>query len=165
MLAKTHPKLKFVVQDLPDAQGPFDKLIEKTDLKPRISFQAHDFFKPQTEPADAFLIKSVFHDWPDKYVVQILQNMTPVLKPGGRVLVADIVIPPDYDEDGNPTVPLPLRRFFGIVDLQMFVGFNSRERKVDDWVAIVKRADERLGLAGVHLAPGSPIAVLEFVLG
>lgn len=79
------------------------------------------------------------------------------------MLLCDLVIPPDYDANGKPTVPLSLRRFFGMVDLQMFVAFNAKERKVEDWVAVFKRADQRLDLKGVHMAPGSPLAVLEFV--
>jgi hypothetical protein len=55
MLAKAHPKLKIIVQDLPEAESAFNERIGTSELASRISFQTYDFFTPQTVSADAYM--------------------------------------------------------------------------------------------------------------
>ncbi len=152
-----------MVQDLASAESAFRANIGPKDVSSRIRFQTHDFFNKQTVPADVFLIKSVLHDWPDKYAVQIIQNLVPVLKPGSHVLIFDIVVPPEYTADGAPTIPLTARKTIAAVDLQMLVAFNSRERMVEDWAAVLGQSDPKFALKGVHVIPGVPLGILDFV--
>ncbi|KAL7793744.1 O-methyltransferase domain-containing protein [Trichoderma ceciliae] len=163
LLAKAHPRLKMIVQDLPDIEVTFNEVIASSELRSRISFHAHDFFQPQTLSADAYLFKSIFHDWSDKYVVQILRNLLPVLKSGVHIIIFDNIIPPDYDESGKPIVPLPTRRILGAIDLQMFVNHNSKERNASDWAEVIKRADDRFELNGFHTVIGSPMGIVHVV--
>ena len=152
-----------MVQDLASAESAFHANIGPKAVSSRIRFEAHDFLTKQTLPADVFLIKSVFHDWPDKYVAQIIQNLLPVMKPGNHVLIFDIIVPPEYTEDGAPTIPLTARKTIAAVDLQMLVAFNSRERMVEDWAAVVGQSDSKLALKAVHVIPGVPLGILDFV--
>jgi hypothetical protein len=50
-LAKKYPKLKFVVQDLPEPVELGEKDLP-TEYKDQISFQVHDFLTPQPVKAD-----------------------------------------------------------------------------------------------------------------
>lgn len=163
LLAKAHPKLKLIVQDFPDVEPSFNEVITSTEHASRISFNAYNFFEPQTLTADAYLFKSIFHDWSDKYVVQILRNLLPVLKSGVHIIIFDNIIPPDHDEQGKPVVPLSTRRLLGAVDLQMFVNHNSKERKASDWTEVVKRADSRFDLKGFYTVVGSPMGIIDIV--
>ncbi|RAL00866.1 O-methyltransferase [Aspergillus ibericus CBS 121593] len=163
ILAENYPKLKLVVQDLAAAQGAFDANVGSSPYASRIQFQAHDFFQPQDVPADVFLLKSVLHDWSDKYVLQIVRNLLGVLQPGNHLLVFDFVVPADHDEEGQSTTPLPIRKFIAAIDLQMHVACNSKERRLEDWTEVIRRADARFQLEGVHVPPGSPLGVLDFV--
>ncbi|KAH0522998.1 hypothetical protein TsFJ059_008058 [Trichoderma semiorbis] len=163
LLAKAHPKLKLIVQDFPDVESSFNEVITTTEYASRISFNAYNFFEPQTLTADAYLFKSIFHDWSDKYVVQILRNLLPVLKSGVHIIIFDNIIPPDHDEQGKPVVPLSTRRLLGAVDLQMFVNHNSKERKASDWTEVVKRADSRFDLKGFYTVVGSPMGIIDIV--
>ncbi|MEZ0335692.1 MAG: methyltransferase, partial [Gemmatimonadales bacterium] len=43
--------------------------------------------------ADAYLMKKVLHDWSDDDAVRILVNCRRAMAPGGRVLVAETVVP------------------------------------------------------------------------
>ncbi|KAG8527118.1 uncharacterized protein KY384_008547 [Bacidia gigantensis] len=93
MLAKDFPALNFVVQDLPKAlEGTAERL--PRDLIHRIKFMNHDFFTDQTVVADAYLLRAIFHNWPDAYCVKILQRLIPALKPGARIIVNDSIVPP-----------------------------------------------------------------------
>ncbi|PYI11096.1 O-methyltransferase [Aspergillus sclerotiicarbonarius CBS 121057] len=163
ILAENYPKLKLMVQDLAAAQSAFDANVGSSPYASRIQFQAHDFFQQQHVPADVFLLKSVLHDWSDKYVLQIVRNLLGVLHPGNHLLVFDFVVPPDYDEDGQFTTPLPVRKFMAAMDLQMHVVCNSKERRVEDWMEVIQRADARFQLREVHVPAGSPLGILDFV--
>ncbi|KAH8659815.1 O-methyltransferase-domain-containing protein [Xylariales sp. PMI_506] len=162
-IAKTHPKLKFVVQDLPEAREAFEHSTGSSELASRISFQAHDFFTPQTVSADAYLFKLIFHDWSDKYALKIFKQLIPALKPGAHILIFDFITPPTYGPDGKHLVPLPARRLIGGADIQMFVMQNAKERAVEDWTDLVRRADERLEVKAIHVVPGFPQGLIDIV--
>ena len=93
-IAQMHKHLHFVVQDLPDVIDGvhLGHAVEDT-TRERIRFIAHDFLKNQTVEGDVFLFRWVLHDWPDKYVVEILRNLIPVLKKGNKIVVNDQIIP------------------------------------------------------------------------
>ena len=71
------------------------------DLKGRVSFLSHDFFKPMPVQADLYLIKLILHDWPDKQCVEILRGLRPALKPGAKVLFVDYVGKQDTVTEGE----------------------------------------------------------------
>lgn len=98
-LSKHFPRLRFVVQDLPKtvAGGPANVPAE---LQDRIQFQAHDFFTEQpVHDADVFFFRWIFHNWSDKYSIQILKNLIPALKPGARILINENMLPKPGSED------------------------------------------------------------------
>lgn len=91
-LARAFPALQLVVQDLDehiikdaDAQKP-------ADVADRVRFMVHDFLTTQPLRASVYFFRMIFHNWPDKYCVKILQNLIPVLEPGARVLINDAVV-------------------------------------------------------------------------
>jgi hypothetical protein len=152
-----------VVQDLPVVESAFNANIGSSKHASRIQFQKHDFFNAQDFPADVFLVKSVFHDWSDKYVLQIVRNLVGVFKPGNHLLIFDFIVPEEYDEESKSMVPLPARKIVSALDLQMFVACNSKERKLKDWKDVVKQADGRFEFQAVHILPGVPFGLVDFV--
>ncbi len=162
-LAHSFPKLRFVVQDLPEVEEAFRTNVPSELASKRISFRSHDIFTQQTTPADVYFLKRILHDWPDKYAAEILRNLLPSLKPGGRIVLAEMVPPPTHDAQGRPLLPLPMRRQFSALDLQMLASFNSVERNLDGWSALAKRADPRLRVANVASQPGAPLSLIEIV--
>jgi hypothetical protein len=88
MLARDFKDLNFIVQDLPGAiKGVEEKVPE--EVKDRIKFMEHDFFKPQPIAAPAYLLRAVFHNWPDHYCHKILRSLIPALRHGARIVVND----------------------------------------------------------------------------
>ena len=54
----------------------------------------YDFLTPQpVKEADIYLLRWILYDWSDKYCVKILQNLTPALRKGAKVVINDICIP------------------------------------------------------------------------
>ena len=105
-LARAFPHLRLVVQDLPDiVAGAGDNV--PPELKPRVTFQAHDFFTRQPEAgADVYLFRWVMHDWPDQYVMTILRQLIPALKVGAKIVINDNVGP-----GKSGSLPLVAERF------------------------------------------------------
>ena len=88
-LAKHFPDLSFIVQDLEDTANA-GRATCPPEYKDRITYMTHDFFTPQpVKDADVFFFRAIFHDWPDKYCIQILRNLIPALKKGARVIIQD----------------------------------------------------------------------------
>ena len=90
-LLRKYPQMRCIVQDLAEivkhAKVP-------ADLEDRLSFQEHNFFMRQVIPnADVYFFRSIFHDWSDKYAVQILISLIPALKKGARIILNEICLP------------------------------------------------------------------------
>ncbi|KAJ6018709.1 hypothetical protein N7522_000776 [Penicillium canescens] len=90
-LAKVFPDLEFVVQDFEGLKSFHDGVPD--ELKPRITFQAQDILQPNKHQNGDVYLRSILHDWSDKYAVLILSNLVPALKDGARVLIADFIGP------------------------------------------------------------------------
>jgi 6-hydroxytryprostatin B O-methyltransferase len=89
-LASQYPSFNLIVQDL---EGVISRAREF--LPPYfgdVTFQAHDFFTPQTVQADVYILRHVLHNWSDKYCIQILRHLVAVMKPSSKIIVNDAVI-------------------------------------------------------------------------
>lgn len=71
------------------------------ELKGRLRFEQYDFFQEQdvVKGADAYIFRNCFHNWPDKYALQMLRNQIPALKKGARVYINESCLP-EIDEIG-----------------------------------------------------------------
>lgn len=155
-IAKAHPNIRCIVQDFEHLDSQFQDLCPQ-ELKSRVSFQAHNFWEEQpVKGADVYLFKRVLHDYSDKYASKILENVLPAMKLGSRVLVLDQVKPP------RGAIPWYLERTLSSLDLQMLVSLSSKERTVEEWIALFKAVDPRFGLKSVVKPEQSSTSVMEF---
>lgn len=110
--------------------------------------------------AAAFFMKHILHDWSDSYAIKILRQIVPAMTPGkSRLLIMEAVVP-----SSGTKAPMPVHRLFSALDLQMFSMLNAKERTAEDWAALLKSADERLVIKGIHEPPGSAIGLVEAML-
>jgi chemotaxis methyl-accepting protein methylase len=50
-------------------------------LKGQLDFKPHGFFTEQpVKNADVYFLRSILHNWSDKYAIEILTNLIPALK-------------------------------------------------------------------------------------
>lgn len=177
-IAKKHTRLRFVVQDLPQIVAAGRQNLSTTtmgdaNVAARISFMEHDFLTPQTVlDADVFISRFVVHDWSDKYVVQILDNLIPALTPSTRIIIMDYLL---RDSQRAPRSADRLERFvvrpcngaavtfqlaafesdlsadkFRTLDMSALAVIAGKERDVRDWHDIVRMMAGRLVLRQVH---------------
>ncbi|KAI1455388.1 putative O-methyltransferase [Annulohypoxylon moriforme] len=154
-LSKAHPRLNFVVEDMPDVVSAAEQASPPME---RVRYLPHDFFSPQpVAGADAYLFRWVFHDWPDHYVVRILREQVPALHKGARILVNESLSTPPR------SLPLTLARTICFIDLLMLTTNNSRLRTMAEWQDIFTEADSRFGPVRCLSAKGAALAILEVV--
>ncbi|KAJ4266108.1 fusarubin cluster-methyltransferase [Fusarium torreyae] len=161
MLATAFPGLKLVVEDLPEpitnARSRVPELSE--DVKSRIEIIEYDFFTPQpVKHADVYLLRTILHDWPDADAVKILQGVVEAMGPSSRLLVMDMVLP--KPGSGSKTFEATLRQ----KDLTMIQAFNAKEREVEEWSALLAKADPRLKVRAIERPAGSELSVIEATL-
>lgn len=160
VLARKFPNLSIVVQDLPQVAPVFEAEFP-ADLKSRVSFLTHDIFRPQpVVGADIYMLKWILHDWPDAESVAILQALVPALKPGARVLFIDYV---GKQDPGAMELPRSMQGFGTATDLRMMALFNAKERPVEAWKEVFRRADQRFDVVRVEADPLSFMCVIEVV--
>ncbi|OTA98968.1 hypothetical protein M426DRAFT_68726 [Hypoxylon sp. CI-4A] len=155
-LAKRFPDLSFLVQDTPDVVKGADKTLP-SELRGRISFMAHDFFKPQPVRADVYLLRTILHNWSDKYCLLILRAIVPALKHGARILINEICLPTPG------SVPAHLEYDMRSHDLGMRALFNAQERDLQEWKDLLAAADRRFVFKGVSQIPRSAVAIIEAI--
>jgi len=161
MLATAYPKLRLVVEDLP---GPINNARSRVaelseDVRNRIDIIEYDFFTPQPKKgADVYLMRTILHDWPDADAVRILRGIVEAMRPSSRLLIMDMVLP--KPNSGSRTFEAALRQ----KDLTMIQAFNAKEREVDEWRALLSKADPRLSIRAIERPPGSELSVIETAL-
>jgi hypothetical protein len=79
--------------------------------------------------ADAYLVKSILHDWSDAACVQLLTNMARAAPPQARAFVAEFVVP-------GPETP----HFAKLCDIHMMCVLTGRERTEEEYAALVQAA-------------------------
>ena len=120
-----HPRLTGTVfdQEHAVAQAP-----RTASLRPRWASASGSFFD-QVPEADAYLLKSILHDWPDDRCIEILRTCVRSLRPDGVVLVVETVLGrPGFEVDA------------AFSDLNMLVLPGGRERTEEQYAALFAAA-------------------------
>ena len=112
-----YPRMRGMLCDLPGVLERAKPLIEADGLADRLQTHPTNFFEAVPAGADAYLMRHIIHDWTDEQSLQILGNVRKVLKPEGRLLVVESIIPPGNDPN-----------FGKLLDLNMLVIPGGKER-------------------------------------
>lgn len=145
-LMRANPSLRGMVLDLRHVAAEAAEEAEALGLSDRCLFVAGDF-RDAVPPADLYLLKHVLHDWPDVTGLAILQNCRRAMRPGGRVIVLELLA------DDIESAPLVAK-----VDLTMMVLCGSKERTLDEYKSLFAAA----GLRFVRVAATeTPVVLIE----
>ncbi len=116
-----HPDLQGTVFDTEDGlTGAADRLAA-AGLGDRARTVAGDFFASVPGGADAYLIKSVIHDWNDERATTILATVRAAMPPDGTLLMIEPIMPDT--PAGSPDVMMMV-----MSDLNMMVCTGGKER-------------------------------------
>jgi hypothetical protein len=148
-ILKANPNVKGILFDVPPVIAGASALLEEEGVDGRVEKVSGDFFVAVPKGADAYIMKSIIHDWDDERAGRILQNINAAMSPEGKVLIVDSVIP----ENNEP-------HFSKLLDLEMLVSPGGVERTATEY-------RELLAAAGLRLTniiqTKSPYSIIEAV--
>lgn len=142
-----NPGLRGILFDQPHVVALSADMLERAGVDERCQVVTGSFFEPLPAGADAYLLKSIVHDWDDATAIAILRRCREAIVDTGKLLVVERVIRPANESD-------PAR----FSDLNMLVMLGGRERTAEDFGGIYAEAGFRL--AGV-IPTGSAFSIIE----
>jgi SAM-dependent methyltransferase len=145
-LLRRHPTAQGVLFDEPAVIARARAARAGADVRGRLELRAGSFFEAVPE-GDVLLLKFIVHDWADEPAARILTQCRRALRPGGRVILIEAVLPPgDTPHPGKLT------------DLEMLVATRGgRERTEREYAALLRAAGLRLEAVVPTLLPLSLI--------
>jgi predicted O-methyltransferase YrrM len=145
-LLRANPSLAAVALELPHVVPAARAAVKAAGCEARCEVAGGDFFVAVPE-GDLFLLKQILHDWDDRQCLQILASCTKAMRPGGRVVIVEQIVP-------GESSPSPVT----LMDLNMLVMLPGRERTLREYDALLQAAGLRLGRV---LQTRSPFSLLE----
>lgn len=127
------PLLRGLLYDLPATAERARANIQKEGLLARCSALGGSFFESIPAGGDAYLMRHIIHDWDDEKSLTILRHIRKVIKPEGRLLLVEAVIPPGNDPSWSK-----------FLDLNMLLIPGGKERTEGEYRDLFERAGFRL---------------------
>ncbi len=93
-ILQRYPTMRGLLFDLPHVVERARPHMVDAGLSERCQLVGGNFFESIPAGADAYLMRHIIHDWNDEQSLTILRNCHAALRPGGRLLVIESVIPP-----------------------------------------------------------------------
>jgi SAM-dependent methyltransferase len=126
-----HPRVQGVLFDSPHVVAEAPPLLKA--VQDRIVIQSGDFFTAVPSGGDCYILSHILHDWHDEQCLQILRNCRRAMKPDGRLLIVEMVLPPgDTPHPGK------------ILDMVMLVVVDGVERTESEYAMLLSKAGLRL---------------------
>jgi hypothetical protein len=142
-----HPEMRGVLFDQPHVVAAAEHPIAAAGMADRCSLVGGSFFDGVPGGGDAYVLKSILHDWDDEHALAILRSCCEAMAARAAVLVVERVL--------GPANEAPDAKFS---DLTMLVAQGGRERSVDEFAALFAAAGLRLERT---VPSASPFSVLE----
>ena len=128
-----HAAPRGVLFDRPHVVRDAPALLRARGVEERVTIEAGDFFKTVPAGGDAYLLSHIIHDWNEDQCLTILGHCRKVMKPDGRLLIVETVLPTgDTPHQGK------------VQDMVMLVVPGGQERTEAEYAALLRRSDFRL---------------------
>jgi SAM-dependent methyltransferase len=130
-LLKRQPHLTGIVLDLPRAAAAARATARREGLNDRMDAVEGSFFEQIPPGADAYVLASILHDWPDEAAIRILRVCRAAMRPDASLLIFEQVL---GDPNNDPA-------FAAEADVTMMVLLGGKERTRDGFAALLDAAD------------------------
>ena len=131
--------LSGILAAIPEAEGfAFDtptgvegakRRAQQAGVADRCRIVAGDFFAAVPEAADAYILKSVLHDWDDDRAITILRNCRRAMRPDSTLLVVERLLPERIECS-------EAHREIVMMDMHMLVMPGGRERTATEYAEL-----------------------------
>jgi hypothetical protein len=132
-LLSRHAGLRGVLFDLPHVVRDAPALLRARGVDSRVTIEEGSFFERVPAGGDAYLMSHIIHDWSEEQCLTILGHCRAAMRPGGRLLIVETVLP-----EGN--VPHQGK----LQDLVMLVIPGGQERTEAEYSALLGKAGFQL---------------------
>jgi hypothetical protein len=132
-ILRAHPRMTATLFEGPWAAERARRSIDAAGLGERCEVVAGDFFASVPAGADAYLLKNILHDWRDEAALTLLASCRRAMKPGARLLIVELIIPPGNEACVSKSV-----------DIQMLLSTGGRERTKEEYEALLHQAGFKL---------------------
>lgn len=140
-----YPGIRGTLFDLPHVVDAARQYIKLSGLESRCDFLAGSFLEQMPEAADAYLLKSILHDWDDAHCARILDNCRRAVPEHGRLLLIE------YIAAESPAVT-PGDQNIARSDLNMLLALGGKERTQGEF-------DTLLSAHGFSLTKITPVGM------
>ncbi|MBC9716489.1 helix-turn-helix domain-containing protein [Streptomyces sp. TRM66268-LWL] len=130
-ILRSAPRTAGTVYDMPTGVTEAARTLAAAGVGDRATVTAGNFFESVPEGADAYVMKLILHDWDDEKALRILRGIREAVKPDGRLIIFERVIP--------DVVGAEHRRAL-LADLLMLVLTGGRERTEDEYRGLLAQA-------------------------
>jgi hypothetical protein len=134
---RANPSLRGVLFDLPAGLDGAAAAMAAAGIAERVEILEGSFFDAVPEGADAYMLKSILHDWDDEHAARILATCRAAMPPSSRLLVVERFVP-----ERVTTGALDLAAVMS--DLHMLVLLGGRERTSFEFSKLFQPAGLRL---------------------
>jgi hypothetical protein len=144
-----HPGVRGVLYDLPHVVVDAPPLLKSFGVQDRVTIESGSFFESVPAGHDAYLLSHIIHDWDDGENATILKNVREAMKPDGRLLIVEMVLP-----EGNEP------HMGKMLDMMMMLVPGGEERTPSEYATLL----EPNGFRVTRVVPtSSPVSVVEAV--
>ncbi len=142
-----YPEPLGILFDLPHVVRDAPALIADRGLADRVVTEEGSFFERVPAGGDAYLLSHIIHDWTEDQCLTILGNCRKAMKPSGRLLIIEFVLP----AGDTP-------HFGKVVDMVMLAIPGGEERTEEEYGTLLQKAGFRL----TQVVPtDSPVSIVE----
>ena len=132
-ILSAHPQLRGTLFDQPHVVAPAKEVLARHGLSERCTIVPGSFFETAPAGADAYLLKSIVHDWDDDEAIAILKVCRRAMSADAKLLLIERII-------GRPNES-SMNKFS---DLNMLVMLGGRERTSQQYSDLCQAAGFRL---------------------
>ena len=132
-ILKSAPQARGVLFDLPAVVEGAQSRVRSEGLEGRCEIVGGDFFESVPEGGDAYVLKTIIHDWDEERALAILRNIHRSMKDDGKLVLVETVI-----EQGDAP------SFSKLSDLHMMVMTGGQERTEAEYATLFERAGFKL---------------------
>jgi len=145
-----HPGVSGMLYDLPHVVVDAPPLLAGFGVAERVTIESGSFFESVPAGHDAYLLSHIIHDWDDDENATILKNVREAMKPNGKLLIVEMVLP----EGDEPHMGKML-------DMMMLLVPGGEERTPSEYAQLL----EPNGFRVTRVVPtASAVSVVEAVL-
>ena len=128
-----HAGPRGILFDRPHVVKDAPALLDAKGISDRVTIQPGNFFESVPDGADAYILSHILHDWDEDQCLTILGHVRKAMKPAGRLLIVEMVLP-------SGDAPHPGK----ILDLTMLVQTGGQERTESEYASLLGKAGFRL---------------------